>query len=336
MSLSALERSLREDGVLPVYVLMGDAVPLREEAAQRLVSEILPTIGPPAFNQSSFRLPQDDAAAALSAVRTLPMMSDRRLVVVRDLHEAPDLFFSGLVELLGQDQSHCVLVCVGDRFPKVVKGGSNWAVRVRKAIEGKGLLLSFDSKNASPVRYAVEQAERLGKRLGRREAELLVELTGAELARVQKEVEKLVSYVGEADVITAADVHAACSLLAEAVIWDLTAGMATQDAEQALGALHRLVEAGDDPRRLLAMVVWQARELLKMAELARSGATDAEIRKTVRMRPDVYAKVRARVGRGFPGAAEMLRRLASAHRDMNGHRAGDRRILEGLVLEMLR
>jgi len=335
MSLQALERSLREDGLLPVYVLVGDAAPLREEAVSRLVAEILPTIGPPAFNHSTFRLSQDDPAAALSAARTLPMLSDRRLVVVRDLHDAPDAFFQGLVDLAGQGAGHCVLVCTGERFPKVVKGGSNWLVRVRKALDGVGLLLSFDSKDASPARYAVEQAERLGKRLGRGEAELLVELTGPDLGRIQKEVEKLALYVGEGSAIEADDVHAACSLLAEAVIWDLTAGMAAQDAEQALGALHRLSEAGDDPRRLLSMIVWQARELLKMAELVRAGASDADVRKVVRMRPDVYRKVRARVGRGFPGAADLLRRLATAHRDMNGHRAGDRRILEGLVLEML-
>lgn len=336
MSLTALERSLREDGVLPFYVLVGDAAPLREEAVDLLLSRILPTIGPPAFNHGSFRLSQDDPSAPLSAARTLPMLSDRRLVVVRDLHDAPDAFFEGLVALVGQGASHCVMVCVGDRFPKVVKGGSNWLARVRKALEGRGLLLSFDAKDASPARYATEQAARLGKQLGRREAELLVELTGPDLGRVRQEVEKLVLYVGDAPAIGADDVHAACSLLAEAVIWDLTAGMAAQDAEQALGALHRLSEAGDDPRRLLSMIVWQARELLKMAELVRSGASDADVRAAVRMRPEVYRRVRARVGRGFPGAADLLRRLATAHRDMNGHRAGDRRVLEGLVLEMLR
>src|SRR5690606_31543913 len=75
MSLTALERSLREDGVLPFYVLVGDAAPLREEAVDLLLSRILPTIGPPAFNHGSFRLSQDDPSAPLSAARTLPMLS---------------------------------------------------------------------------------------------------------------------------------------------------------------------------------------------------------------------------------------------------------------------
>lgn len=335
MSLTALERSLEGDGLLPVYLVVGDAGPLVEQALARLVAAALPHVGPPAFNHSSYRASEDHPGAPFSTARTLPMMAARRLVVVRDLHDAPDAFFENLVDYIKAAIPTCTVICVGERFPKVEKGGSNWGARVKNAIKGVGLLVPFDSKDASPARFAEEQARRLGKQLGGSDADLLVELIGPDLGRLMQEVEKLSLYVGDADRIDADAIHAACSLLAEAVIWDLTAGIATGDAEQALGALHRLGEGGDDPRRLLSMIVWQYRELLKLAELVRAGASDAEIRGAIRMRWDVYRKVKARIGKGFPGSADVLRRLSSAHRDMNSHRAGDQRILEGLVLEML-
>lgn len=335
MSLAALESSLNS-GLLPVYVVLGDAGPLVEQAVARLIEEGLRHVGPPAFNHSSYRAGEADAAAPFATARTLPMMADRRLVVVRDMHLAPDAFYANFEAYLkGGAESSCVLVCAGERFPKVEKGGSAWGARIKKALKGVGLLVTFDTKDASPVAFAREQAARVGKQLGSREAELLLELTGPDLGRIQQEIEKLALYVGDAPAIHADDIHAACSLLAEAVIWDLTAGIATGSPEQALGALHRLQEGGDDPRRLLSMIVWQYRELLKMAELVRSGASDQEIRKGVRMRWDTYRQVRARMNRGFPGAADTLGKLSRAHRDMNSHRAGDQRVLEALVLQML-
>ena len=65
-------------------------------------------------------------------------------------------------------------------------------------------------------------------------------------------------------------VAAAGSMVAEAVIWDLTAGLAARDPELALDALHRLQDSGDDARKLLGMIAWQMREILRVAELAAS------------------------------------------------------------------
>lgn len=335
MPLTSLRASLRDEGLLPVYVVVGDAAPIVEQAVAAIVEAALPTVGPPAFNHNTLRAPEVEASAAFNAARTLPMMAERRLVVVRDIHDADDAFFGNLVDYIKAAVGSATLVCVGERFPKVVKGGSNWSVRVRKALDGVGHLTAIDAKKTSPVRFARDHARALGKELGQAEAEVLVELVGVELGRVAQEVEKVALYVGSAPAIDRDAVHASCSLLAEAVIWDLTAAMAGGDADAALGALHRLQEGGDDPRRLLSMIVWQYRELLKVAELIRSGASDADIQRSVRMRRDVYYKVKARVGRGFPGAADVLHRLADAHRQMNSHRAGDQRILEGLVLQML-
>ncbi|MEZ4241349.1 MAG: hypothetical protein R3F59_35375 [Myxococcota bacterium] len=84
------------------------------------------------------------------------------------------------------------------------------------------------------------------------------------------------------------------------------------------------------------MVVWQMRELLRAAELVAAGANDKQVTSRVRIRWDLLRKVRPMVASGgFPQPAELLRRLATANRQMNSHKAGSARILEGLVLEML-
>jgi DNA polymerase III subunit delta len=333
MPLKELHRSLGQ-GLRAAYVVVGEATPLVEAARDAIVAATVPQLGPAAFNHGRFRA-GESGAAAISAARTLPMMAAVRLVEVRDLHEGSDEFFQALVEYLQDPSPSTVLCAFGSSFPKVERGGSNWAVRVKNALKERGLLVTFTAQSIPPARFVVEAALRRGKAISNLDAERLVDAVGADLALLDQEVEKLSLYVGDAPAIDGSAIAEASAALAEAVIWDLTAGLAARDPDLALGALYRLQSSGDDARKLLGMVMWQIRELLRASELVARGATDREITAEVKMRWDLLKRVRPVLASGFPSAATLLRRLATANRHMNSHRAGAERILEGVVLEML-
>ncbi|MEQ1505031.1 MAG: DNA polymerase III subunit delta, partial [Myxococcota bacterium] len=258
-----------------------------------------------------------------------------RLVELRDLDQAPTEVFEALVAYCGSPSPGSVLVAVGVGFPKVEKGGSNWAARVKSAIKGKGLIVTFGADAVPAGRFAIDVAARAGKTLTAGDAERLVAVVGGDLGRIEQEVGKLCTFVGDAPTIDAAAIDAAGSVVAEAVIWDLTAALAARDPAVALESLYRLQESGEDARKLLGMILWQMRELLRVAELVARGVSDRDITARVRIRFDLLRKVRPTMANGFPHAADLLRRLATANRQMNSHRAGADRILEGLVLEML-
>lgn len=334
--MKAVLASLQGERPAPVYVLVGDAAPLLERARAAVVEAALPRIGLPAFNHGVYRAHEASGTDAFNAARTLPMMADLRLVELRGLQDGDDRLFAALVDYCGDPCTSAVLVASGSRFPKVEKGGRNWAAKVRNAAKKGGLYASFQARDARPIPFARERAAELGKRLGHREAELLVDIAGTDLGRIDQELTKLALYIGDRDAIERADVIEACSQLAEAVIWDLTAGLATADPAKALGALHRLQKGGDDPRKLLGMISWQMRELLRLSDLVQRGASDSAIRKEVRVRGDVLRAVRPRMAAGrFPPAHVLLERLTRSNRDMNSHRAGADRIVERLVLSLL-
>ena len=333
MSISALEASLTA-GPAPVYVVVGDAVPLVEGAVERIRVAVEPMLGPVAFNLTVLRASEPEAVEAFRTARTLPMMGARRLVIVREIESASDAFFEAAVAYLAAPVAEAVVVLQGQKFPKVVKGGSDWGQRIRKGI-GAGLLVRLAAKDVRPAAFAQECAAGLGKRLSSSDARLLVEVVGEDLARLTQEVTKLSLYVGDEPVIGADDIHAATALLAEAVIWDLTAAIAAGNVELAIESLHRLQDGGDDPRRLLSMIAWQARDLLRLHARVVAGVPEREIRTQIRMRPDVYQAARERMKRGFPHPARLMGRLADANRAMNSHRAGAERVLEALVLDLV-
>lgn len=334
MSLGALERSL-EEGVQPLYVMIGDAAPMIAAAVEQVRAAVEPDLGAAAFNLTQVRATDADAAEAFRTARTLPMMGSRRLVIVRGLEEGTDAFYEAAVAYVQAPVPEAVVVLVGQRFPKVVKGGKNWSAPIKKGAKAHGLFVSLATKDVPAPSFVIDQAQRHGKRMAREAAELLVAAIGDDLSRLQHEVDKLSLYVGERPEITSDDIEAASALLADAAIWDLTSALATGDADEALACVHRLQEGGDDPRRLLGMIAWQMRDLLRVAARVQAGVPDRQIRKDVRMRYGVYQKVRPRMQRGFPHAGELMGRLADANRQMNGHRAGAARVLEELVLELV-
>lgn len=336
MSLKTLARQVK-DSVSPVTVVVAPAAPLRDRALALVVEAALAKVQMPAFNHDRFRASEPGAERAFEAARTLPVMSESRLVEIRDLSEGSSSFFEALVAYIASPNPAARVVAVGSGFPKVEKGGSNWSSRVKNAIKkGEGAtLVEIGDREIAPTAFAVQVAKGLGKELGRREASVLVETLGANLGQIEQEVGKLAVFVGDRPSISSDDVAAATANLAEAVGWDLTAGLAARDASKTLEALHRLREGGDDPRKLLGLISWQMRELSRAARMVAGGASDAQVTKQLRMRSDVLRRIRPTLERGFPHAADLLRRLATANRYMNSHRADPSRILEGLVLEML-
>jgi DNA polymerase-3 subunit delta len=76
------------------------------------------------------------------------------------------------------------------------------------------------------------------------------------------EMEKLCLYVGDAKVITEADVRASFRDMAESWIFDFTGALAAGRAASAVPLLRDLLAQGDHPLRLLAMIAREVRSLL--------------------------------------------------------------------------
>jgi DNA polymerase-3 subunit delta len=316
------------------WLILGDASLLVDRAVERLVAWGRERCGPPQFNLSKVYASEANATSAFSTARTLPMMAGLRIVVVRELDQADDAFWEALVSYLAEPSPSTLLVCAGSGFPKAKKGGANWSARVQKvAVAPRARILKLGSDAVAPGALARQHAKTLGKDLGENDARLLVDLVGGDLGRIVQEIEKLALYVGDAPKIGTDDVHAACSLLAEAVVWDLTAGIASKNPKRALAALHRMLEDGEPEHKLMALVVWQLREVLQIGELIGQGRNDWDIAQALRSRADRVREVRASLS-SEPDAARMMERVARANQEMNSHRAGTRRVFEALIVDL--
>jgi DNA polymerase-3 subunit delta len=123
------------------------------------------------------------------------------------------------------------------------------------------------SLSPAAVDDVVRQAVRdFDKRLTPEARHLIVRRAGTDVTLLASELEKLCLYVGDRPSITEADVRVAFRDMAESWIFDFTGALATGQVAQAVPLLRGLLEQGEPPLRLLAMIARELRFLLVARE----------------------------------------------------------------------
>jgi DNA polymerase-3 subunit delta len=93
------------------------------------------------------------------------------------------------------------------------------------------------------------------------------ELVEPTLREIAAELEKLCLYVGKRRVISAADVRAICSASRQAIVWELTDALGERKLPAALRALDNLLDSGEEPIGLVALLASQFRLMLLARDL---------------------------------------------------------------------
>ena len=311
-------------------LFLGDETVGRKRATQELIDAVFGGASP-SFNLATFTA-ADGAERAIEVAKTVPMMAKNRVVVIREMESASVDLLDELLAYAEKPSPSSVVILTGQKTPPA-SGGVDRGRRLEGAIKKFGLVKRFKTADQNPARFAMSYAEESGVRLEHRAAELVVELVGTDLGRIQTEMSKVIAYTGGEGTVGVAEVEAVCSLVAEAAIWDLTDAVVRRDADRALSVAHRMLDTGEASHRLIAMIAWQMRQLITVQDCMRRRVNPMDV--GVRMpRRKLNAAQDALRHRPID-AGRMMDRIAKANGELNRSRAGDRRVFEGLLLELV-
>ncbi|HVP68901.1 MAG TPA: DNA polymerase III subunit delta [Anaeromyxobacteraceae bacterium] len=124
---------------------------------------------------------------------------------------------------------------------------------------------------------AAELLAGTGKSLDRQGEDRLASLVGADARTLAAELEKLVAYVGEREVIGAADVEALVARVASDPFFALGNAVEGRDLSRSLEVLHRSLADGASPHMLVASLAATVRRLLVERERGRVAARGRRI-----------------------------------------------------------
>jgi DNA polymerase-3 subunit delta len=252
-----LQAELEQGRLRPAYLFAG-AEPLLRDDCLSALRRVVVEEGAADFNLDRFRGDQVKPSVLEDALKTLPVMAERRLVVLEDPESRRGAALGDALAAL---------------VPTLESGGSTvLAVRSAKADKRsrwvKALADGFvdcdpPKKSRDIAAFVRVEADRQGLTLERGAAEALAERVGPQLLLLRQEIAKLGLLAGADGKITRAHVGAGTPQVAEEPIWDLTDAIGEGRTADAVALLTRLSSAGAPAPVILGSLVSHFRRLMR-------------------------------------------------------------------------
>jgi DNA polymerase-3 subunit delta len=267
LSRTELDRSLKTGRLQPLYLLVGCESYLRDAAARNLTDAALSGTLLREFNESSFSLLTDPAFAAIAAAEQLPMMSERRVIKIRDFAKLRETDEEIIIRYLNRPADSTVMVFVADDLDKRKK--------LTKALLTSCAVVEFPAvKDAEAKVWARARLKELKTMIDERVLSEVIRLVGTNLQTLSSELDKLAAAALETRQITMELVDQLISHSRELSNFELGDQLVAGDRRRALETLHRLLDDEVQPVMLLGLIASNYHRLALAKELLNRGARD--------------------------------------------------------------
>lgn len=264
ISRTDLERSLKE-GLRPLYLLLGPEVYLRRQAAHAITEAALSRTLLREFNESAFTLQTDAVQSAIAAAEQLPMMSDMRVVRIRDFAKLREADEDVLIHYLSNPSPSTVMIFTADELDKRKKS-SKVLLDVCTVVEFPPL------KDLEAKTWARNRLKELKIAADDQVLSELIRLIGTGVQTLSNELDKLASAAADSKRITPDLVDELIGRSRELSNFELGDHLLAGNRKRALETLHRLLEDGAEPVMLVGLIAGNYHRLaLGKHLLARGG-----------------------------------------------------------------
>jgi DNA polymerase III subunit delta len=271
LSRAELDRSLIAGRVQPLYLLVGCEGYLRDAAARAITDSALSGTLLREFNESSFSLLTDSPMSAIAAAEQLPMMSERRVVRIKDFAKLRDSDEEVVIRYLNRPVDSTVMIFVAEDLDKRKK--------LTKALLNICAVVDFPAvKDAEAKAWARKRLKELKTTADDRVLTDIVRLVGTNLQTLSSELEKLADAAIETRQITPEMVDDLIDRSRELSNFDLGDQLIAGERGRALETLHRLLEDEVPPVMLLGLIAGNYHRLALAKELLNRGERDEAYR----------------------------------------------------------
>jgi DNA polymerase-3 subunit delta len=278
------------EDIKKVYLFSGEVDPRRQSAVDELIEQLVdPEVR--AFDLQEFDGNESSAEGILSAASTVPLLSERKVVVVdrvERLNPEDQLKIAGFIPKMGAKT--CLILLVGEdesrsRPRKASREKENSESQKRKrglqqelvtAVKKHGVVVSFAKLKSEGIGALVsKQVTSRGKKIESLALQNLSRIMQASPSTIESEVEKLCAYVGDHEIISAGDVDQVITKSPEDRIFPLIDAVAAGQEGHAVHLLNETFAASARPDievlRILPMVAKHFRMLYQVKFLQTQG-----------------------------------------------------------------
>jgi DNA polymerase III subunit delta len=332
-----LER-LKKGKVIPALLLLGDEPYLRD-ACRKLLVETFIVEAARTWGVSRYSADRGETQSALEQAQTLPMLSRQQVVFLEDVEKIEklgeknrDAAVEHLEEYLANPAPLTVLVLEATALDQRMKLAKLLAEKT--LVVEVGLGENPEQRLSSAVTLAMALAVEEKVEFEKGAAEDLTEFVAADLMRLQTEIKKLATYVGNRKIIRRQDVVALVISEKTTTVWELAEMLASRQQKKALEFLERLLRDGEEPLQMLGALTWMYRKLIEASEV-RGVSNGWQAARALGMRPE-QAELALQSARriGKPRLLAGLRALQIADSRLKGGADDAQAVMEFLLIEL--
>ncbi len=246
LSYKQLATDFRKKNFRPLYFLYGEETFLIDELQDLLIKYAVPPEHRD-FNLDLVYGTEAEAGMVLSACSSYPVMAERRLVVVREFDQLDEnKMFTGYAE---QPNTSAVvlLACAGK---------PNLSHNPYRALKKHGAWGEFKSlyDNQMPG-WISARVESMGRRIEPQAVQHLAEYIGEDLRAAATEIDKIITYTGERDMITADDVVHASGQMRAFNVFELQKAIGLGKYSDAMRIAENMLRHASNPQGEAILIV---------------------------------------------------------------------------------
>ncbi len=267
MEIKELDKKISSGRICGPYFFFGDEEFLLENKLAAIKKKLIDP-GTEDFNYEKLDGKKITADEIISAMQTFPVMSEKRMVIVKNcgiFANSKQNDFTKLVEELANVPEYLCIVFVEKSFD--AKKEKNLDV-----FQKHGGVVKFDLLSQNQLELWLEKLfESQGKHIIIGDISYLINRCGQAMGVLYSEYSKLLSYVGERTKITREDIDAATSKSVDARVFDMLDNITGNRGTKVMEELKALIVSGENPSGVLTMLTTRFSELLMVKQLISDG-----------------------------------------------------------------
>lgn len=201
----------------------------------------------------------------IEIANTMPFFSERRLILIQN----SGLFKSSndLADYMKQLPDYCYFIFVESEVDK--------RNRLYKAVKDMGVISEMNGMDEKNLQlWIVQMLNRAQKKITKDTLTYFMNKSGTDMEGMVQEIEKLVCYCMDKDVITVEDIDAVCVTQVSNQIFMMIDAIASKRQQQALNYYYDLLTLREKPMSILFLITRHFNILLQIKELKGQNRND--------------------------------------------------------------
>lgn len=273
--MKTIDEDIRNGQFQSVYLLCGEEAYLKKQYKDKLKRAMADPDD--SMNFSAYEGKGINPKEVIDLAETLPFFADRRVILIENSG-----FFKNsceeLAEYMPQIPKTTHFIFVEDEIDKRSK--------LYKAVKNAGKIVEFTSQTEELLtRWVLTRIKKEGKNITGSVMQLFLNKVGNDMGNIDRELEKLLCYCMEKEVIEAADVEAVTTEQTTNKVFDMINAIAEHNQRKALDLYYDLLALKEPPMRIMYLISRQFQILLNIKDMSGKGFDNTAMAKNAGIPP---------------------------------------------------